>query len=168
MVFYQWATIPGGRQHGLHQAILEGQIQLYLSQDLLAEVRDLLGRPNIRAKAPSLTDERVAGFLDAIIAKSHIELHPPKVFTLSQHPDDDHVFNLAIAAKAHYFVTWERRLLTLGSYAPDAAHRLADLSAQLRIINPIDFTQELRALKEKGAARGEEKQSPPREPEPER
>jgi predicted nucleic acid-binding protein len=67
----------------------------------------------------------------------------PRVFTLPAHPDDDHLFNLAVEAKAAYLVTWETRLLALEAATSPDARRLRELAPQLRILTPAALAQEL-------------------------
>jgi predicted nucleic acid-binding protein len=144
MVFLQWACLPSDRQHGTVKALYEGIVRLCLSPALVEEVRDLLSRPNIRAKSPHLTDDRVAAVLDA--ASKHADWFPqvPNRFTLAGHPDDDHLFNLAIASKADFLVTWENRILSLQEAHTVDALRLRNLNSSLRILNPPSLLKELR------------------------
>ena len=145
MVFLQWAALPAGRQHGTVKAIHDGRVRLCLSAKLLEEVTDLLSRSNIRAKAPNLTDERVAAVLAAAAKHADWFERVPNVFTLSHHPDDDHLFNLAIEAKADCLVTWETRLLKLNDAQTDDAKRLRALVPDLSIVSPKQFTEHLKA-----------------------
>jgi predicted nucleic acid-binding protein len=67
MVFVQAASRPGGPAARLFIEFLEaGNLTLYVSDAVLAEVRDVLGRPSIRAKNPAITDDRVEAFLRRI------------------------------------------------------------------------------------------------------
>jgi len=143
MVFYQWATIRRERLHGAHTAVLKGRVQLCVSSELLAEIRDLLTRPAIRAKSPNLTNERIISFLDVIIAKAELTPDPPKLFTLPKHPKDDHLFNLAIAAMADRLVTWKERLLGLEDPSSQDGQRLRALAPQLHIVTPRALVAEL-------------------------
>jgi len=60
MVFFQAASRPGGPSARLFIKFVEGShLTLSVSDAILAEVRDVLGRPRIRAKNPTITDERV-------------------------------------------------------------------------------------------------------------
>jgi len=115
-----------------------------LSPELVEEVRDLLSRPNIRAKAPHLTDERVVAVL--AVAAKHADWFQdvPKAFTLPAHPDDDHLFNLAIEARAEYLVTWETRLLGLQGVQTAEAKRLRELAPGLSIVSPRDLAETLK------------------------
>jgi putative PIN family toxin of toxin-antitoxin system len=145
MVFFQWATLPEGRQHATTKAVLNGSVQLCVSLELLAEVKDLLTRPAIVAKAQNLTNDRVDRFLEVILQYAEIVPSVPNVFSWQQHPDDDHVFNLAIHAKADYLVTWESRILKLASDMTPDALLLRRLAPQLAIITPKMLSEQLRS-----------------------
>jgi predicted nucleic acid-binding protein len=144
MVFLQWAALPADRQHGTVRALYDGAIRLCLSSELVAEVRDLLGRPNIRAKSPNLTDARIAAVLAEAGRHADWFQHVPHVFTLKSHSDDDHLFNLAIEAKAEYLVTWENRILRLHAGKTDDAKRLRELNPALKILSPPTLVTALR------------------------
>ena len=144
MIFYQWAVLPAGRQHGTVRALYDGRIRLCLSRDLVSEVRDLLARPNIRARAPHLTDQRVADVLAAAGKFADWIPDVPNVFTIPEHPKDDHLFNLAIEAKADYLMTFETRLLEMNKAKSAPARQLRQLAPNLRIVRPDAFARALR------------------------
>jgi predicted nucleic acid-binding protein len=87
-------------------------------------------------KFSTLTLERVSGFLDKVnlLATSFANLS--NTFTLPQHPNDDHLFNLAIHAKAQYLVTWETRILNLATETTAEAVLLRKLAPGLWIVTP--------------------------------
>jgi putative PIN family toxin of toxin-antitoxin system len=145
MVFFQWAALPSDRQHATIKALYDGSVRLCMSQALLDEIKDVLTRPEIQARAPHLTPERLRQILSAILELSDWFADVPPVFTWPQHPDDDHVFNLAIAAKAEYLVSWERRLLKLESDASADAEKLRSLAPQLKIITPKVLAETLKS-----------------------
>ncbi len=59
MVFFQAASLPGGPAARLFIDFVEaGYLTLFVSDAILAEVRDVLGRPRIRAKNPTSTLNR--------------------------------------------------------------------------------------------------------------
>jgi putative PIN family toxin of toxin-antitoxin system len=144
MVLYQWAVLPTGRLHRTARAVMDDQVMLCLSDELLREVADLLDRPAIRAKSRHLTSERIAQFLKLVSHHAEVIAAPPEVFTWPEHPDDDHIFNLTIAAKARYLVTWENRLLNILRGPTSAADSLRALAPQLEIITPAALAEELR------------------------
>jgi putative PIN family toxin of toxin-antitoxin system len=136
MVFLQWAALPEGRHHGTIRALFDGTVELFMSQALLDEVRDVLSRPDVMARSPNLTPERLKQVLAATLEMAHWVADVPAAFTWPQHPDDDHLFNLAIACKAELLVTWETRILKLSTDNTPDAERLRTLSPQLKIVTP--------------------------------
>ena len=143
MVFVQAAARPD-RVHATMRAIDELRISLCLSRALLDEIHDVLNRKNVQAKFPTLTPDVARAFTSKLIGRSMIFDLVPHEFTWPQHPDDDHVFNLAICSQAKYLVTWESRILKLGTDATPDANRLRDLAPQLAIITPKQLADQLR------------------------
>jgi predicted nucleic acid-binding protein len=68
----------------------------------------------------------------------------PAMFTWPAHPDDDHVFNLAIHANAEYLVTWERRILKLANDTTLPADLLRRLAPDLKIVTPKELAEVLK------------------------
>jgi predicted nucleic acid-binding protein len=105
-------------------------------------VRDVLTRRKVREKFPVLTPEVVDAFIGETAALATM-FDPPIVFTWPVDPGDDHIFNLAIHARAEYLVTWETRMLKLGNEMSGAAESLRRLAPSLQIVNPEQFAQAL-------------------------
>lgn len=143
MIFLQAAVRPS-RVHRTFQAVADGTVTLCVSHDLLKEVRDVLTRDTVRAKFPALTTEAVDAFLDDILKSATLFDPVPVAFTWPQHPDDDHLFNLAIVAGADYPVTWETRILRLATEHSVAADELRRSAPNLSIVAPDEFAQLLR------------------------
>jgi putative PIN family toxin of toxin-antitoxin system len=146
MVFLQNAARPG-RTHATFHAVTDGKVTLCLSVELVSEVRSVLNRQNIRSHFPALTKPVVEIFIADLLTLGTLFDPIPQVFTWPAHPDDDHLFNLSIAAKADRLVTWEQRLLKLIENHPQDAERLQTLAPQLRIVTPINFSAELAAMR---------------------
>lgn len=145
MVFFQWAALPADRTHATIQAVFNGSVRLILSHDLIAELRDLLNRPAIQAKFKSPDPLDIELFLETVSAVSDILPIVNQTFSWKQHPDDDHVFNLAIDAQADFLVTWERRLLQIAELDPQAASELKKLAPQLQIVTPRQLSDYLKS-----------------------
>ena len=139
MVFLQWAALPEGRHHATILALYDGAVRLYVSQALFDEVRDVLSRPDVVARSPNITADRLKQVLAATLENAEWVADVPAAFTWSQHPDDDHLFNLAIACKAELLVTWETRILKLGADTTPDAERLRTLAPQLQIATPREL-----------------------------
>ncbi len=61
----------------------KGLVRLYLSEDILAEVEDVLNRPEIRNHFQTLTDEIVEAFLLRLRRNSQIIRRVPQKFSYS-------------------------------------------------------------------------------------
>ena len=57
-------------------------IELCVSQEILAEVRDVLARPRVRRKFPALTDEMVDRFIAKIEKRAVLISDVPRVFSI--------------------------------------------------------------------------------------
>jgi putative PIN family toxin of toxin-antitoxin system len=128
MVFLQWAALPEGRNHATIRALYDGTVQLYVSQALFDEVHDVLSRPDVVARSPNITPDRLKQLLGAVLETANWVVDVPAAFTWAQHPDDDHLFNLAIACKAELLVTCETRILKLSTDNTPDAERLRTLA----------------------------------------
>jgi predicted nucleic acid-binding protein len=67
MVFLQASSRPNGPAARLFIDCVEGgRLALYVSDAIIEEARDVLGRPRIRAKNPTITDETVEEFFNRV------------------------------------------------------------------------------------------------------
>ena len=107
-----------------------------MSDEILDEARDVLGRPKLRAKNPRVTDETVRETFDLLDRLARTVSNVPSLFSLPRDPDDEPYLNLAIAAGADYLVTWDKDLLDL---MQDASFRAQD--PRLTILNPVALLQ---------------------------
>lgn len=143
MVFFQVTARPSGPAARLFIDFVEsGRLTLYVSDAIIEEVRDVLGRPRIRARNPAITDEGVEAFCDRIRQVARWIDLIPDVFTLARDPDDEPYLNLAIAASAEYLVTRDNDMLDL---MRDALFRaryptltILDPVAMLQALNPTN------------------------------
>jgi putative PIN family toxin of toxin-antitoxin system len=139
MVFFQAASRPEGPAARLFVQFVEaGDLTLFVSDAILDEVRDVLRRPRIRAKNPTITDERVEDFLNHIDQIAEEIDVVPAAHALPRDPDDEPYLNLALAANAHYLVTWDKDLLDLMQDTDFHAQY-----PQLAILTPVALLQAL-------------------------
>ncbi len=133
MVFLQAASRPEGPAARLFIDFVEpGHLALFVSGAILAEVRDVLGRPRVRAKNPTITDERVDEFFRRIDQVAHKIDNVSALYSLPRDPDDEPYLNLALAANADFLVTWDKDMLDL---MQDEAFRTQ--FPQLTIVSPV-------------------------------
>jgi putative PIN family toxin of toxin-antitoxin system len=144
MVFLQAAVRDAGPAFACLQ-LAEGEVvELLVCPSLLAEVRDVLSRPEICSKF-QLSGERVLRFLARIDSCATAGPDPPKAFTLPRDPDDERYLNLAIAGGADYLVSWNERHLNYLMRADTTEGR--DFCARypiLKIATPVEFLKVLR------------------------
>ena len=109
------ALIWGGKPLALLEAAIDGNLLLFTSPALLAELRDVLGRPHLAARLERQhfsIDRAVAHYAGLAITMTPETI--PRVVPADA--DDDHVIAAAVAAKADLVVTGDGDLLILGSY----------------------------------------------------
>lgn len=82
-----------------------GQFVLLLSHSLLAELREVPLRPELRSRYSQLSPERVHRFAREVQAMCVVIASPPNALKLPRDPDDKPVIDLAVAGNADYIVT---------------------------------------------------------------
>ena len=111
MVFVQALANARGPACACYELVRGGGLLLYLSPDVIVEVGDVLSRPKVRRKLPTLTDEVVEAFLRDVLVRAVMLSDVSEAFRLERDPKDERYVNLAVAAGASYLVTWDRDLL---------------------------------------------------------
>lgn len=130
----------------------QGLVRLYVSEEILAEVEEVLYRPEIRTHFQALTDEVIEAFLLRLRKNAQLLRHVPKRFSYSRDPDDVPYVNLAGEAKADYLVSRDRDLLDLMTAYDVEAKEFRQRFRPLRVIEPLAFLQEVRRLESESTA----------------
>jgi putative PIN family toxin of toxin-antitoxin system len=78
----------------------DGKVRLFVSEEILAEIEDVLNRPEIRNHFQTLSDEIVEAFLLRLRKTAHFISDVPKKFSYPRDPDDEPYINLAIEANS--------------------------------------------------------------------
>ncbi len=138
MVFLQAAARSTGPAAACLQAVRDGRLELVISPEIVAEVRDVLARPRTLRKFPTLTAEAVDVFVRDIEARAVALSDVPHTFILARDPKDEPYINLAIAARASHLVSRDKHLLDLMA---DEGFRQA--YPNLIILDPVAILQEL-------------------------
>jgi putative PIN family toxin of toxin-antitoxin system len=138
MIFLQAAARRASPSGACLALAEQGVFDLYISPTILAEVQDVISRPQIRAKFRQLTDDVVAEFVARI---ERIAIRVDEVgtsITLARDPKDEPYLNVAADCRADYLVSRDRDLL-------EGAATLARPIPSLRIVDPVAFLVAIRA-----------------------
>lgn len=134
MVFLQGAGRPTSPARACFRAVEDGDVTLFLSHDILAEVRDVLTRPKTQQRFPLLSAAWVSEFLQSVESKAVVVPDVPKLFSLDRDPKDEPYINLAIAAQVRFLVSRDLDLLDLMN---DAKFRAQ--FPDLLVVDPVAF-----------------------------
>jgi putative PIN family toxin of toxin-antitoxin system len=142
MVFLQ-ATAnrnsPAARALDLLEA---GEVRLFVSRQILKEVRNVLNRPEVRSQLPGITDESVAALFARLQKKATLVSAVPTVFTYPRDPKDEPYLNLAIAAGVAYIVSRDTDLLDLMRWDTEEGRDFQRRFRFLKILDPVSFLKE--------------------------
>jgi putative PIN family toxin of toxin-antitoxin system len=121
-----------------------GIVQLCLSPDVLAEIDDVLHRPELLKKFPLIRSQDSQTLLRTARNKSLLLERIPKVFPLPRDPMDEPYIDLAVAAEAKYLVTWNERHLTylMQKNTPEGIE-FCTRFPHIRIVDPPTFLREI-------------------------
>ena len=138
MIFLQAAARRASPSGACLALAEQGLLELYVSPAILAEVNDVIRRPQIRAKFRQLTDDMVVEFIARI---ERIAICVDEVgtgITLARDPKDEPYLNLAAHSQVDYLVSRDRDLLEAGG-------AIAQEMPNLRIVDPVVFLIAVRA-----------------------
>jgi putative PIN family toxin of toxin-antitoxin system len=127
---------PAGKALGLLE---RNAIEVYLSRAVLRELRAVLKYPTVRAKFPSLTDERIDTFLTQLIFRARVQSTIRHVFDYPRATQDEPYVDLAAAAKADFLVSRDKDLLSLATDHTIIAKQFRRQFRRLRVLDPVAF-----------------------------
>lgn len=138
-VLWGWAR----SDHQTLRLFEQRSVDLCMSRDLLDEVRDVFSRPAFTNRLTPGSTARVETILIALRERTRWIEVPPRQFTLEDHPEDDHLWNLALAAGARYVVSEEKLHYDMDRLRPGAFQELKRLAPDLRVLKPGAFVEEV-------------------------
>lgn len=113
MVFLQGLISESGVAVNCFELFENGTVELFVSEEVLAEIQDVITRPKLQAKYFRLTDERAEKLVEVLRTKATIIKDVPHVFSYTRDPKDEKYINLAIAAGVEYIISRDTDLLDL-------------------------------------------------------
>jgi putative PIN family toxin of toxin-antitoxin system len=147
VVFLQGVGRRGNAARKCLELVDDGTVELCLSPDVLAEIDDVLRRPEILRKFPLITSEDSQTLLRTLRNKATILDNVHKAFQLPRDPDDEPYTDLAIASGAKFLVTWNDRHLTylMRQDTPEGIEFCRQFPS-LTIADPPTFLAQVRGL----------------------
>jgi uncharacterized protein len=143
MIYLQAAASEFGPAAALLRLVDSNSILLFVSSEILEEVRDVLSRPKIRERNPDINDERVDALIIRISEKATILEGVPKHFDYARDPKDEKFINLAVEIEADYIVSRDKDLLDLMTGYTDECKDFRRRFRPLKIIQPVEMLQNL-------------------------
>jgi putative PIN family toxin of toxin-antitoxin system len=145
-IIWQSFFFGGGAAAKCKKLADDDVITLFLSAEVLEEMREVMTRPEFLARFETASETMIEKYLAQIAGKSVFIRSVPKKFTLSRDQDDEAYINLAIESKADYIVTRDNDLLDLMTGFDDDSKEFRQKFRSLKIIQPLEF---LKIVKEK-------------------
>ncbi len=149
MIFLQGLVNEKGTAVNCLELVENDRIKLFISEDILAEIADVLTRPKLQARFSLLTEERVERLLEILNQKATLIKNVPKIFAYPRDPKDEKYINLAVEAKADYIVSRDNDLLDLMTDFTDEAKEFRQRFRPLRIIEPLEFLHIIKTKEQK-------------------
>jgi putative PIN family toxin of toxin-antitoxin system len=143
-IFVQIFLNPNGSAGACKELAEKGEIILFVSQTILAEVAEVLGRPRFKKLFPALTPERIEAFVEEIEAISVPITNVPEEFRYERDPDDEPYINLAVVAGAKYVISLDNDLLDLMKASNKAGREFQRRYPMLKVITPTALLAEIR------------------------
>jgi len=123
---------------------MNGFVTLYMIEDCLSEIGEVLRRPVIREIFPMLDEDRTGALLDWI-REYAVFIDPiPTVFEYPTDVKDEPYINLAIESGAVYLVSWDKHIRNLGKPDHPEGQRFQMQFPQVLVLNPSEFLSHYR------------------------
>jgi putative PIN family toxin of toxin-antitoxin system len=139
-VFLQALANPDGPAGRCVELALTKKVELFISQHVLEEIRDVTSRPKLIAKF-KLRSERVAALLKSLPESATLVIDIPDIWKYDRDPDDGHYVNLALMAGAQLIVSRDKDLLDLMNDSNEAGKLLLAEYPFFRVLTPPQFIQ---------------------------
>lgn len=139
MIYLQATVSESGPAAALLRLVDNDEIVLFVSHDILEEVREVLSRPKIRQRNPAITDERVDALLSRLAEKATLVSDVRQHFTYVRDPKDEKYVNLALEVAAAYLVSRDKDLLDLMTSDAEECQDFRRRFRSLQVIEPVEF-----------------------------
>jgi len=122
------------------------EIKVFVSKQILTEIRDVLTRSKLRQALPGITDTTVEALFIQLERKSYFAADVPKAFEYPRDPKDEPYIDLAAAVDADYIVSRDSDLLDLMTGHSNDCKKFRQRFRKLKVIEPIDLLEMVKAI----------------------
>ncbi len=141
MIFLQGLIKETGFAVKCLELFENNKIELFVSEEILAEIADVLTRPKLQENFSLLTQERTDKLLEILRKKAVLIKNVPDLFDYQRDPKDEKYVNLAVCCKAEYIVSRDNDLLDLMSGISDECKEFRQRFRPLKVVEPLEFLQ---------------------------
>jgi len=134
---------PAGRCFDL---VLNEDIRLYVSKNIINELKSVIKRPAFESLLPDLTDRDIEAFVAGLEEVAEVLKVPKGSIEIVRDPNDDMLIEAAVYCDADFIITWDRDLLDLMTGIDDVSKEFKQKFRKLKIVHPQEF---LRLVSEK-------------------
>jgi putative PIN family toxin of toxin-antitoxin system len=143
-VFVQTLISPSGPAAVCVDSALQRRVELFLSEKVLAELRDVASRPHLVSRF-HLNSSKVEAFIAKITEKATLVDAVPHVFSFDRDPKDEHYIDLAIATGSQLIVSRDKDLLALNDPLDPDGRRFRARFPAIAVLTPVDLLARLAA-----------------------
>ena len=143
MIFLQAAARPTGPAAALLELAEISAIELLVSDATLHQLQEVLNRPSLQRKFPSLTTALVTAFIERMKLCSTYSSNIPSVFPLDRDPKESKYIDLAFGAKADFLVTRDNDILGLRD-SRELKEAFNERDWKFKIVDPFEMISFLR------------------------
>ena len=140
-VFLQALANPDGPAGRCVTLALEAKVALFVSPQVLEEIREVTSRPKLVRKF-RLRLDRVQLLLDNLRKAAVVVPHVREEWTYARDPDDAHYVNLALATGAMLVISRDKDLLDLMNDANPEGKLLRAQHPTFAVLTPPQFLSE--------------------------
>lgn len=139
MLFLQGLISESGAAVKCFELFENGLVELFVSEEVLAEIKDVITRPKLQEKYSRLTNERADKLIEILRTKATVIKNVPQAFNYARDPKDEKYINLAAAAGAEYLISRDADLLDLMTGFDDDSKEFRQKFRPLKVIEPLEF-----------------------------
>src|SRR5579862_4336539 len=121
-----------------------GAVRLLVSLDVLAEVREVLARPELAARRRWITSDRIQAFVERVVRFSELVDPVPHSISYARDFRDEPYLDLTVAGHANFLVSRDRDLLDLAGAGASAHDGVRRALRGIAIVDPVAFLASVR------------------------